>query len=60
MVVRGRREPVPVRRVVTSNPTGAGDAFLAGYVWARAAGHRPVSAARHAATTTARVLELAS
>ena len=60
VVVRGVREHIPVRRVLTSNPTGAGDAFLAGYVWARAAGHRPVSAARHAATTTARVLELAS
>jgi sugar/nucleoside kinase (ribokinase family) len=60
VVARGVRERVPVRPVLTSNPTGAGDAFLAGYVWARAAGHRPVSAARHAATTAARVLELAS
>jgi sugar/nucleoside kinase (ribokinase family) len=60
VVARGAREIVPVRRVLTSNPTGAGDAFLAGYVWARAAGQRPASAARHAATTTARVLELAS
>jgi sugar/nucleoside kinase (ribokinase family) len=60
VVARGTRETVPVRRIPTSNPTGAGDAFLAGYVWARAAGHRPASAARHAATTAARVLELAS
>ena len=60
VVARGARERVPVRPILTSNPTGAGDAFLAGYVWARAAGHRPVSAARHAATTAARVLELAS
>jgi sugar/nucleoside kinase (ribokinase family) len=60
VVARGTRETVPVRRILTSNPTGAGDAFLAGYVWARAAGHRPASAARHAATTAARVLELAS
>ena len=60
VVARGTRETVPVRRILTSNPTGAGDAFLAAYVWARAAGHRPSSAARHAATTTARVLELAS
>ena len=60
VIARGARERVPVRPVLTSNPTGAGDAFLAGYVWARAAGHRPVSAARHAATTAARVLELAS
>jgi hypothetical protein len=27
-------------------------------VWARAFGHRPVSAARHAASTAARMLEL--
>lgn len=60
VVARGARERVPVRPILTSNPTGAGDAFLAGYVWARAAGHRPGSAAHHAATTAARVLELAS
>jgi sugar/nucleoside kinase (ribokinase family) len=60
VVARGTRETIPVRRILTSNPTGAGDAFLAGYVWSRAAGHRRVSAARHAATTAARVLELAS
>lgn len=60
VIARGARERIPVRPILTSNPTGAGDAFLAGYVWARAAGHRPVSAARHAATTAARVLELAS
>jgi sugar/nucleoside kinase (ribokinase family) len=58
LISRGVRERIPVRRVDTDNPTGAGDAFLAGYAWARAAGHRPVSAARHAATTAARVLEL--
>ena len=58
LIARGVRERVPVRRILTSNPTGAGDAFLAAYVWARAAGHRPLSAARHAASTTARVLEL--
>jgi sugar/nucleoside kinase (ribokinase family) len=60
VISRGTREAIPVRRILTSNPTGAGDAFLAGYVWARGAGHRPASAARHAATTVARVLELAS
>jgi len=60
VIARGVRERIPVRPILTSNPTGAGDAFLAGYVWARAAGHRPASAARHAATTAARVLELAS
>ena len=58
LISRGVRERIPVRRIDTDNPTGAGDAFLAGYAWARAAGHRPASAARHAATTAARVLEL--
>ena len=58
VLARGARERVPVRRVETDDPTGAGDAFLAAYVWARASGHRPGSAARHAATTAARVLEL--
>ena len=60
LISRGVRERIPVRRIATDNPTGAGDAFLAGYAWARAAGHSPVSAARHAATTAARVLELTS
>jgi fructokinase len=55
----GRRERVPVRPIAEVDPTGAGDAFLAAYVWARAFGHRPVSAARHAASTAARMLELA-
>lgn len=60
VVARGIRERVPVRRVDTADPTGAGDAFLAAYVWARASGHRPLSAARQAATTAARALELAA
>ena len=55
----GRRDHIPVRRVESDEPTGAGDAFLAGYVWARACGHRPISAARHAASTAARARELA-
>lgn len=59
LISGGVRERIPVRRIETDDPTGAGDAFLAAYVWARASGHRPVSAARHAATTAARVLELA-
>jgi len=59
LLTSGRREHVPVRRIDGGlDPTGAGDAFLAGYVWARAAGHRPLSAARHAAATAARVLEV--
>jgi sugar/nucleoside kinase (ribokinase family) len=60
VVAGGVRESVPIRKVETRDPTGAGDAFLAAYVWARAAGHRPTSAARQAATTAARVLELAA
>lgn len=59
LVLGGRRELIAVRKIETTNPTGAGDAFLAGYVWARAAGHRPVSAARNAGTIASRVLELA-
>ena len=59
VVARGVRERIPARRVATDDPTGAGDAFLAAYVWARAHGHRPASAGRHAAVTAARVLELA-
>jgi sugar/nucleoside kinase (ribokinase family) len=58
LVTGGRRERIAIRRVDTDDPTGAGDAFLAGYVWARAAGHRPLSAARNAGTIAARVLEL--
>ena len=58
VLTRGERERILVRPVDVPNPTGAGDAFLAAYVWARASGHRPGSAARHAATTAARVLEL--
>jgi sugar/nucleoside kinase (ribokinase family) len=59
VLTAGCRERIPVRRLDGRvDPTGAGDAFLAAYVWARAAGHRPLSAARHAASTTARALEL--
>jgi sugar/nucleoside kinase (ribokinase family) len=60
VLARGARENIAVRRVETPDPTGAGDAFLAAYVWARASGQRPASAARQAATTAARVLELAA
>jgi sugar/nucleoside kinase (ribokinase family) len=58
VIARGMREHVRARRIEIDDPTGAGDAFLAAYTWARAAGHRPISAARQAATTAARVLEL--
>ena len=60
LLAAGRRDVIPVRRLEGDvDPTGAGDAFLAGYVWARSCGHRPVSAARHAGSTAARALELA-
>lgn len=59
LLADGRREQVPVRRIGEDvDPTGAGDAFLAAYVWARALGHRPASAARQAASAAARTLEL--
>ena len=58
MIARGVREHVHARRIEIADPTGAGDAFLAAYTWARASGHGPISAARQAATTAARVLEL--
>ena len=58
VITRGVREHVHARRIEIDDPTGAGDAFLAAYTWARASGHRPLSAARQAATTAARVLEV--
>ena len=58
LITGTQRERIPVRPIETDNPTGAGDAFLAAYAWARARGHGPASAARQAATTAARVLEL--
>jgi sugar/nucleoside kinase (ribokinase family) len=58
VIARGVREHVHTRRIEIDNPTGAGDAFLAAYTWARASGHRPLSAARQGATTAARVLEI--
>ena len=58
VIARGVREHVHTRRIEIDNPTGAGDAFLAAYTWARASGHRPLSAASHGATTPARVLEI--
>jgi sugar/nucleoside kinase (ribokinase family) len=58
VIARGVREHVHARRIEIDDPTGAGDSFLAAYTWSRASGHRPVSAARQAATTAARVLEI--
>src|SRR6185436_19741263 len=50
VIARGVREHVHARRIEIDDPTGAGDAFLAAYTWARASGHRPLSAARQATT----------
>ena len=51
----GTRELVTARGVDT-DPTGAGDAFMAGYVVARNAGFSPVGAARRATAVVAAVL----
>jgi sugar/nucleoside kinase (ribokinase family) len=54
---RGRREQIPARPLEEiSDPTGAGDAFAAAYIAARAAGHRPASAARRATAVVAGLL----
>ena len=58
VIAGGVREHIQARRIEIDDPTGAGDVFLAAYTWARASGHRPISAARQAATTAARVLEI--
>jgi sugar/nucleoside kinase (ribokinase family) len=57
VVVRGRLTPVPARPVsVQTGATGAGDAFAAAYLVARAQGHAPESAARRATAVVAAVL----
>jgi 2-dehydro-3-deoxygluconokinase len=54
---RGRLEHVPGRRVEpTVDPTGAGDAFGAAYLTARAAGNGPAGAARRACGLVADLL----
>jgi sugar/nucleoside kinase (ribokinase family) len=56
---RGRLEEVPVRPVEpVADPTGAGDAFAAVYLASRAAGNRPVGAARRAAALVADLLSV--
>jgi sugar/nucleoside kinase (ribokinase family) len=53
----GRREHVAARALEDAvDPTGAGDAFAAGYLEARAGGHRPASAARRATAVVAGLL----
>ena len=55
VVTRDGAVDVPARPLA-NDPTGAGDAFAAGYVAARADGHRPVSAARRATALVAALL----
>jgi sugar/nucleoside kinase (ribokinase family) len=45
-----------IARRIDTDPTGAGDAFMAGYVVARSTGFAPVGAARRAAAVVAAVL----
>jgi sugar/nucleoside kinase (ribokinase family) len=45
---------------VLGDPTGAGDAFSIAYLSSRAAGHRPVSAARRASALVSALLAAAS
>jgi sugar/nucleoside kinase (ribokinase family) len=53
--VDGRLTEVPARAIDT-DPTGAGDGYLAGYAASRAAGYRPVAAARRATALVATLL----
>ncbi len=54
---RGRLEQVPGRPIVpAADPTGAGDAFGAAYLAARAAGNGPFGSARRACALTADLL----
>jgi sugar/nucleoside kinase (ribokinase family) len=46
-------------RPARGDPTGAGDAFSVAYLGARAAGHRPISAARRASALVSALLEAA-
>ncbi len=52
----GKVERVPAR-AVDVDPTGAGDAFSAAYIDARARGYSPVGAARRATATVGAILE---
>ena len=52
----GRSERIGVRPVRHVDPTGAGDAFAAAYLAARAAAHQPASAARRASAVVSGLL----
>jgi sugar/nucleoside kinase (ribokinase family) len=57
VIARGKVEHVPALPVDGgTDPTGAGDAFAAGYLAARADGHAPASAARRATALVAALL----
>jgi sugar/nucleoside kinase (ribokinase family) len=57
VLAHGEVTRVPARPLeIEVDTTGAGDAFAAGYVAARAEGHSPVSAARRATSVAAAVL----
>ena len=56
VVTAAHAERVQVRPVPGRDPTGAGDAFSAAYLDARAAGHRPTSAARRASAIVSALL----
>jgi sugar/nucleoside kinase (ribokinase family) len=57
VIVRGSAEHVSARPVTDdADPTGAGDAFAAAYLAARADGHAPGSAARRATALVAALL----
>jgi sugar/nucleoside kinase (ribokinase family) len=56
VLAEGRLERVPAHDLRPADPTGSGDAFAAGYLAARAAGLRPVAAARRATAVVAALL----
>jgi sugar/nucleoside kinase (ribokinase family) len=55
VITRHGVEHVPAR-LVTADPTGAGDAFAVAYLGSRAGGHAPASAARRATALVAALL----
>jgi sugar/nucleoside kinase (ribokinase family) len=55
VITRDAAERVPAR-AISVDPTGAGDAYAASYVAARAGGHAPVSAARRATAAVAAMM----
>ncbi len=55
VITRGRRENIPAHPL-SSDPTGAGDAFATAYVVARNAGFTPAGAARRATAVVASLM----